>query len=493
MKGMHGLSFSHRVPIQVAAIALGLGVAIAATVMWHDYRVLRADAAHTGTQMGHLLARAVAHELAVEDTWQAYRTLRSAFAVDRESWLMPAFAVVVDAAGTTLIASDAQRFPLARPAVSLGGALATVRRLAPTLPVGGITHRDGEQWYRLVPVLDGDRRLGTLVLGASEGRLMPRFYQSSLQVLVATVASLVFIVPLGWWLGWRIARPLRELEDCVARLGDADETPPACPVERCHGDGEIGRLRARIESVAIALAEKRSLERQVVRNERQAALGRLAAGVAHEINNPLGGMLTALATLKRHGDDPAVARRTVDLLERGLEQIRHIVAALLVEVRSETRHLTPRDMEDVRDLVAPRARDKELELAWENTLGATVPVPGGPIRQVMLNLLINAIQATPTGGAVRVSVTGSGDGLRLQVANTGPPIPEYRLERLFEPFTESQWDGNGLGLWITHGIVTRLHGRIQVESGPVETVFQVWIPVGMEVPDEPGAQAAMAP
>jgi two-component system NtrC family sensor kinase len=188
-------------------------------------------------------------------------------------------------------------------------------------------------------------------------------------------------------------------------------------------------------------------------------------------------MFTAIAMYKRHGQEPRVAEKTVSLLERGLDQIRHIVSALLVEVKAEPRDLDPRDLQDLAELLAPRAREKRLRLTWPESWEGALPLPVGPMRQVLINLVLNAIQAAPEEGAVTVELEKQQRTLTIRVANEGGPIPEERLERLFEPFVESGWGGSGLGLWITDQTVRQLHGRIQVSSDTGRTVFQVELPL----------------
>jgi len=192
-------------------------------------------------------------------------------------------------------------------------------------------------------------------------------------------------------------------------------------------------------------------------------------------------MFTAIAMFKRHGQEPQVAEKTISLLERGLDQIRHIVSALLVEIKTEPRNLGPQDIDDIAKLVAPRGEKKHLQLDWKYNLENEIQVPAGPVRQVMMNLILNAIQATPEGGHIEVCIDWPADFLTIRITNEGEPISEERLEHLFEPFTESSGSGSGLGLWITDQIVRQLHGHIEVLSDNGKMVFQITLPVAMEI------------
>jgi len=473
-------SLRYRVPFEVSVIVLVTGLASAAAVLWHDYQSIQTDAAQNAARLAGLLSQALAPDLKTQGTWQAYKTLRAVYRGAEPSWLLPAFALVLDTNGRTLVASDPARFPLARDPEGLTVDHERLLREIPPRGPGRSQQVAGHGWvYRVEPIREGELVLGTLILAFSQQALWPRFYQSAARVVLATGALLLLLLPVGWWVGWRIARPLMELERCVARLGQADSNPDlgavACPAADPYQ--ELGRLRARIEAVGAEIQQKRRLEEQVIRSERQAALGRLAAGIAHEINNPLGGMLTAIATYKRHGRDEQVARQTLSLLERGLDQIRHTISALLVEVRGEPRRLGPSDVDDIAELVAPHIREKRLRLDLDNRLTAALDVPAGPVRQILLNLALNAAQAAPVESSLSVRVDAAGDTLHICVANAGEQIPEHRLQRLFEPFAADGPRGLGLGLWVTDQTVRQLNGRIQVASTLEQTTFEAFLPL----------------
>ncbi len=473
-------SFRYRVPIEVSLIVLLTGLAIAGSVLWHDYQALRLDAAQNAERLARLLSQALAPDLKTHGTWQAYKTLSAVYRGAEPSWLLPAFALVLDAKGHTRVASDPVRFPLAQDPTGLGADRDLLLAQVPPLGAGRPQELTGGGWvYRIEPVQEGELVLGTLVLAFSEQALWPRFYESAVRVLVTTGALLLMLLPVGWWVGWRIARPLMDLEQCVARLGQPDDQPVACSAADPYQ--ELGHLRARIEAVGAEIRQKRDLEEQVIHSERQAALGRLAAGLAHEINNPLGGMLTAIATYKRHGRDEQVARQTMSLLERGLDQIRHTVSALLVEVRAEPRPLGPNDVSDVAELIAPRLREKALRLELDNGVATDLPLPAGPVRQILLNLALNGTKAAPTAGSLWIRVAPADGALHIRVTNLGPAIPESQLRRLFEPFASDGPPGQGLGLWVIDQTVRQLGGRIQVISTPEQTSFDVCLPLGVPV------------
>ncbi len=225
------------------------------------------------------------------------------------------------------------------------------------------------------------------------------------------------------------------------------------------------------------LQEKEALEKQMLHSERLAAVGRLAGGIAHEINNPLGGMLNAISTFKKHGSNDPQSLKTISLLERGLLQIKNTIAALLVEAKLENHPLTVQDIEDTRTLVLSDAHGKCAEFHWENDVIQTLPLPSTLVRQILINLLLNAIQAVEHRGRVRCHIYRDSTNLIVLVENGGRHIAAEQMSYLFEPFATGRKGGCGLGLWVIYQITQQLNGNIAVESEPGDTRFKVTLPI----------------
>jgi signal transduction histidine kinase len=131
--------------------------------------------------------------------------------------------------------------------------------------------------------------------------------------------------------------------------------------------------------------------------------------------------------------------------------------------------------------VKPDAQKRAIRLHWSNSLQGAFTLPSTPVRQVLINLSLNAVQATPEGGAVTCSIDIERDRLHIRVDNEGDDIPSERLNRLFEPFVHHNPSGSGLGLWVTYQIVQQLHGDIAVKSGEGHTRFSVRLPLEIAV------------
>jgi signal transduction histidine kinase len=266
----------------------------------------------------------------------------------------------------------------------------------------------------------------------------------------------------------------------MKKVGDGDLNT-RCELREC--EDEFAALGRGFEDMLAGLREKKALESEFVNSERLAAIGRVSAGMAHEINNPLGGMLNAIDTYRKHGDSPQVAEKTIDLVNRGLIQLRNTVQALLVNARLEDRALSRQDIADVSTLVEPQARRKQVRMRWICELDEPSGVPSSQLRQVLINLVLNALQVTPPHGEIQVSCNSSPEHVVLQVEDSGPGIPRDVKEHLFEPFSEHA-QGSGLGLWVSFQIVSGLGGSIVVTDREPGTRFVVTLPRGSHLAEE---------
>jgi two-component system, NtrC family, sensor kinase len=169
------------------------------------------------------------------------------------------------------------------------------------------------------------------------------------------------------------------------------------------------------------------------------------------------------------------------LLERGLAQIRSTVGALLFEARLDSPAMSLSDWQDLKLLIAPQIQAKQAAFHWNIQLDEAIALPAHLVRQLVLNLLLNAVKAVEVGGRVDCLVAANGVGLQITVSNTGQHISGVAMEHLFEPFgSVAMAEGrrsHSLGLWVSYQIVTQLGGTISVDSAPGRTYFAVLLPV----------------
>jgi two-component system NtrC family sensor kinase len=240
---------------------------------------------------------------------------------------------------------------------------------------------------------------------------------------------------------------------------------------------EIGQLGKSFKSMIAELKGKENLQHQIIASDRLAAVGRLAAGIAHEINNPLGGMLNSISTYKRHGNQDPLTLKTFSILERGLTQIKETVSALLVEAKSRARPFNHNDFEDVCTLMHADVQAKHVNFTRENDIIDTQTLPSTLVRQIIINLMLNAIRETQEYGHVHLHVYRDGANFVIDVSNNGSYIPPEKVAYLFEPFTTLNDSGSGLGLWVIYQITQQMGGLITVQSQPDETRFTVQLPL----------------
>ena len=267
------------------------------------------------------------------------------------------------------------------------------------------------------------------------------------------------------------------------------------PVEFDHLLGKIVQAYEKIlgeKQKKEAAAYKARIEQQMIATERLAALGTLAAGVAHEINNPLAvineaaGYLISLLQKSELADMPrkAVFEKVLDKIETSVKRARAITHQLLADVRKTESILAEVDVNQLVDetvqLVRKEAQDKGIEVSVQTADGLK-PIWADPnqIRQVLINLLSNATHATAQGGRISIQVKPTDRGVSIAVIDTGIGIPKENLAKIFEPFfsTKSPDKGTGLGLFVTREIVEKFGGTVAVDSRIGHgTQFTVQIP-----------------
>ena len=186
------------------------------------------------------------------------------------------------------------------------------------------------------------------------------------------------------------------------------------------------------------------------------------------------GLLTATSTLRLHGDTPSVRDRTLDFLDRGLNQIRTTVAALLPQARMEDRSLSPSDLEDVVTLAHGPAMTHRTRLEYSMEIGSLPRVSAAPMRQVMLNLLLNAIKAAGDGGWVHATLQTDAHRVQFSVENSGPLLSAERFRATLD--AESGPDPRGFGLWVCRELASQYRGGFELADRGGNTLLSFWIP-----------------
>lgn len=353
-------------------------------------------------------------------------------------------------------------------------------------------------FYTYLPVSDSqDPSEGHIEVAAPDTGASERLRQSLISSLMALlgVATLSGVVV---WIGGinMVAKPLNQLIEKVHRVGQGDFDEPV----RVRAGDELGKLAIALNEMCDQLAAQRdelqaetanrvAAVEQLRQSDRLNSVGRMAAGIAHEIGTPLNVVIGRAQLIDRDDRVSEQVKKDAHVIVAEAQRIAQIVRELLDFTRGRRPNRTRQPinglLETTVQLMQPMARKQNAELILDQPAEPLVAnFDASQIQQVMTNLILNAIQATDSAGRVRVSASLASDRLRIAVRDNGNGIATDDLPKVFEPFftTKDVGEGTGLGLPISHGIVREHGGEIQVESTLGEgSCFTVILPV--DVPD----------
>lgn len=419
------------------------------------------------------LASAVTDPVIREDVWEIYDALDRAR--QDHAGLKPSDTVVTAPDGRVLAASDPRAFPSWSP---LPPAFLTQAATSSDLSI----RADAAHAFAKRDLSSGGQGIGAIYARFDVRPLLAERRSVTWALIASNLVLTLVLAAMAWLTVRHMMEPLRTLSRHL-QGSPSQAVAPIPPDIACRADPETRKLYEAYNRMADAVQEREVLARQLAEEERLASLGRLASGMAHEINNPLGGLFNAIDTLKSHGERPDVRRRSLDLVERGLKGIRDVVGAALVTHRGErrTRDLEAADLDDLRLLTGPEIRRRNLILTWDNALDGTIAVPATAVRQVVLNLLLNACQATPEGGKVGFTARSiAGCAIVLTVEDTGTGMEEAEHGILGGTRGEGPQGsaGGGLGLWMIRRLVAEMGGSIASRNRvPDGTTVEVSIPL----------------
>jgi signal transduction histidine kinase len=350
---------------------------------------------------------------------------------------------------------------------------------------------------------------GTLRVGTLEAPILEARTQVMLTFIVVCAFGLVVVFAMTYLITRRTIAPLEAMVAATKQIAAGDLGVRVS----VKADNEIGDLAGAFNTMLSSLETmKRELEEwghtledkvkertdqlvamqaDMARAQKLASIGRLAAGVAHSINNPLGGILSLSMLAAEDCKDPALAADLKTISTQAM-RCREIVKGLLEFSHQSDARVAETDVNAiVHDSVELLERQSAFhDISVVRRLGTGLPpvvINPGQLQDAVTNLLVNAVDAMERGGTLTVETVpdGAPPGVLIRIADTGCGIPEEHMPYLFEPFftTKRVGKGTGLGLATTHGVVTKAGGTIGVASSPWGTTFTI------HLPGAPGANA----
>jgi signal transduction histidine kinase len=338
------------------------------------------------------------------------------------------------------------------------------------------------QWKVFIPII--------AVLGASLVAILALLQSLEIRefqwILLAGVACAILLcfVLLSVLLVL-VERPLEELMGTIRRIRLGDLTSRVSFAKR---DDDIGQLGRQFNEMVQQLDQnRRELDelhkREMARAEHLATLGELAAGLAHEIRNPLAGIAGVVDVMGKELPPHSPSRTVLGEVQREVFHIQAILNDLLSYARPRPPDFHPADLNTTIEQAILLSRQQVLTKPIQIQFEANSSLPKvrhdpALIQQVVLNLLLNGIQAISGSGQIRVNLTQEGEQAVIQVCDTGRGISAEALPKIFKPFFTTRSEGTGLGLSLAKGIVHSHGGNIEASSTPGKgSQFKIWLPI----------------
>jgi len=439
-------------------------------------------------QRGELIAMTIYHRAqeVVKSEETAYQDLRRDPGVraSLESALYSedvAYAAIVDRTGTVVAHSDPSR---------VGEKLPSGDDLAALTDAGGVTQlRSVYQTDRMLewrqPMLLGDTPFAEMRVGLSTLLIRRSLTDALKPAALAAAIALPIAIVIAVLLAQVVVRPIHVIRSGLSRLGRGDLGATL----DLKGDEfkELGDVFASVTNQLRAAIPDSAKRTQLLElSRRVTALGRLTAGVAHEVKNPLNAMTIHLELLKQKlaaGAEAGAMESHVEVISREIRRLDDVVQGFLKFARPEEltlRPIAPSELVDeVLKTLAVEANVSGVSL--ESAVAADVPhieADAGILRQALLNLAKNAVQAMPHGGKLKITCAPSKDGrVEIRVADTGVGIAPENLARIFDLYFTTKETGTGIGLSLVYRTIQLHSGDIDVESMPgVGTTFIIKMP-----------------
>jgi len=462
-------SIAFRISISIVVIVAVTAMAVGWMILREELKAQEHELKSKGRYLAELIAQQLVEPLIYEERYVIYSLLQAPME-GKESLVV--YAQVYDKTGEAIVTVYKDE---------------GYREMIPSHRLEDLTmYQDIDTpmiYHVSVPInINTFETIGFLRLGITKEFFLIT-YKKVKQKLYLMSAAIIFVgVMLGLWIARKIIKPILVLHRGVKRVGEG-EVGVEVPVV---GEGEIKELALAFNKMSVKLKELidtiKAAQENLVRTEKLYALGEFSAGVAHEIKNPLTSIKMLMQTIKHKGQAPS--NRDIEIIEGEIDRIDNIVKAFLAFARPEKVEKTDVNINDVLEEVITITRPKmeRYSIHLQQSLSPLPLINGNhdALKQVFLNIVLNAIQAMDRGGMLYVETSVNGKFLSVVIRDTGVGIPEKDLKKVFNPFFTTKEDGTGMGLAIAHNIVNDHAGRIDIASAPGKgTTVKVVFPYNM--------------
>ena len=378
MSRMRALPLSLRVPLMTVALMVLVGFVASQQVLGALARVQEARLRELAQMHVEGLSVALGPYVLRRDVWEVYDTLdRASRESEGERMVLTA---VADESGAVLASTDPRRVPVdARIEGLMTGAQA---------PADLTEGSDAHHARLIAPLVYQGRTVGQIASELDVSDLVAERRRAGRLLVAGNALATGALALLGYV---AVRRMLRPMATVAAHMIGSPGAPEPIPAAEMPIDAEVARLACAYNQMAEAVVKKAETERRLAERERFVTLGRLSSSLAHEINNPLGGLLNATDTIRAYSDRPEVVRRSAELLDRGLRHMRDVVRATLDQNRLDRSGalLSREDFDDLRLLVEPETARQNQRLDWNVDADELTDFAAGPVRQIVLNLILN--------------------------------------------------------------------------------------------------------
>lgn len=334
-----------------------------------------------------------------------------------------------------------------------------------------------------IPLSIEGKRWGVLLFSLSLENAEREARVIIFQIMSLTFMALVILFVLICFLSQRFIRPITYLSQAMAEVevGMVEKTIPVT------GRDELSQLtrsyNEMVHRIRDTNEEMKLAHEKLLQSEKLATLGVLSSSVAHRINNPLGGLFNCVRMLQRRGDEPEFRENYLSMIEEGLESIEETVGQLLWTAGKregeEKRSTVSNVLSGVVKFLDYRMKKQNVVYTEALEPGLEIPVAPHDLEEILLNTMINAIQAMENSGQLTVTGRKQGSNIILHIQDTGTGIPNDKLNRVFDLFysTKKAGEGTGLGMWMTYELVAKYKGTIQLQSEEgISTIVSITIP-----------------